>query len=152
VREGAPLAGFTEDERLAAMERFSVLRSYLEDGAPLAQLARQQHLPLRTLQRWATRYRRQGLAGLVRKPRADHGHHRRVAPELQQLIEGLALKTPPPTAACIHRQVTAVACEHGWVVPSYRTVVAIIQRLDPALVMLAHEGSKAYYTWAEIAR
>lgn len=39
---------------------------------------------------------------------------------------------------------TRVATEQGWPVPSYSQVYAIIDALDPGLVVLAHEGSKAY--------
>ena len=60
------------------------------------------------------------------------------------LIEGLALRTPPPTVAAIHRQVGAVARGQGWPVPSYDTVHDVVRRLDPALVTLAHDGPKAY--------
>jgi putative transposase len=80
---------------------------------------------------------------LVRKPRADAG--RRTWPRpLHLLIEGLALRRPPPTAAAIHRQVTAIAQQQGWPVPSYSSVYALIQQLDPALVTLAHEGTTVY--------
>jgi putative transposase len=120
-----------------------VLRPHLEDGVPLTRLAPIHAIPLRTLQRWLQRYRTAGLAGLARTPRADRGHHRLV-PELQRFIEGLALRTPPPTAAFIHRQVCAVAEAQGWAVPSYSTVYAIMQALDPALVTLAQAGTKAY--------
>jgi putative transposase len=81
---------------------------------------------------------------LARQARADRGAPRRLTPELQKLIEGLALQRPPPTAAHIHRQVASVARAQGWPVPSYRTVAALIQRLDPALVTLAHGGATAY--------
>ena len=54
------------------------------------------------------------------------------------------MQRPPPTAAHIHRQVASVARAQGWPVPSYRTVAALIQRLDPALVTLAHGGATAY--------
>jgi putative transposase len=111
---------------------------------PLTRVAQAQHHPLRTLRAWVSRYHRQGLAGLARQPRADHGHRRRVTPELEQLIAGLALKRPAPTAAQIQRQLTRVAPEHGWAVPSYRTVAAIVAQLEPALVTLAHDGSVAY--------
>jgi hypothetical protein len=37
-----------------------------------------------------------------------------------------------------------VANEHGWPAPSYDTVYSVIRRLDPALVTLAHHGSKVY--------
>jgi putative transposase len=81
---------------------------------------------------------------LVRKARGDQGIHRRVPPELQRLIECLALQTPPPTAAFVHRRVCEVARQRAWPLPSYRTVAAIMQALDPGLVTLAHDGPKVY--------
>ena len=38
----------------------------------------------------------------------------------------------------------ALAAEHGWPVPSYNTVYAIIAGLDAALRTLAHDGATAY--------
>ena len=76
-------------------------------------------------------------------PRADQGRSRLPEP-LRLLIEGLALRKPAASAAHVHRQVTEVAEREGWAVPSYATVYAIIRDLDPALVTLAHEGSKRY--------
>jgi putative transposase len=84
------------------------------------------------------------LAGLARQTRADRGRHRRLTPELAQLIEGLALRTPTPTAAYVHRQVAALASQHGWPIPSYRSVSEIIRKLDPGLLTLAHQGTKTY--------
>lgn len=138
------LTALTDEERAQAMARFQIIRPFLEEGIPLSRLAREQEIPLRTAQQWVARYRRNGLAGLIRQPRADQGIRRRVNPELQLLIEGLALQRPPPTAAAIHRRIVSVAAERGWPIPSYRTVAALIQQLDPALVTLAHQGTKAY--------
>ena len=36
-----------------------------------------------------------GLAGLARRGRRDRGQQRGLRPELTQVIEGLALRTPP---------------------------------------------------------
>jgi len=110
---------------------------------PLAEVARQRGLQLRRLQRWMRAYRHQGLAGLARKPYPDRGHPTLSAP-LQQLIEGLALRRPRLSCAAVHREVVAVANEHGWPPPSYDTVYGIICRLDAALVTLAHQGVKVY--------
>lgn len=49
-----------------------------------------------------------------------------------------------PSAAAIHRQVVALAAQHSWKVPSYSCVYASVRGLDPAMVLLAHEGRKAY--------
>ena len=139
-----PLTARSEDERNQVLARFYLLRPFFEEGVPLARLAQQQKLALRTARRWVRQYRQAGLAGLVRKARADRGTHRGLTPELQILIEGLALQTPRPTVAVIHRQVVAVAREQGWSIPSYACVYTVVQQLEPALVTLAHEGSQAY--------
>jgi putative transposase len=91
-------------------------------------------------------YRRAGLAGLARRGRSDRGHHRRLRAELKPVIEGFALRKPPPTVAFVHRQVCAVARQHGWPVPTYQSVYRVVKHLDPALVTLAHAGSKTYRT------
>lgn len=137
------LTELSETERAQALARFQLLQPFLEGKTSLTALARDQIVTLRTLQRWVTRYRQAGLVGLVRQPRADQGAHR-LEPALQQLIEGLALQKTRPSAAAIHRQVVTLAVQQGWEIPSYRYVHTIVHNLDPGLVLLAHEGSKAY--------
>ncbi|HEY9431518.1 MAG TPA: DDE-type integrase/transposase/recombinase [Blastocatellia bacterium] len=99
---------------------------------------------MRTVQRWVAQYRRSGLAGLARRTRSDRGSQREMSAELKQLIEGLALRKPPPTVAFVHRQTCDVARRQGWEAPTYHCVYRIVKQLDPALLTLAHEGSKAY--------
>ena len=139
----SPLSGLSEAERAQAFERFELLRPVLEEGVPLARVARDRGIALRTARRWAGQYRREGLAGLARKGRSDRGK-RHLSDTLRQAIEGLALKKPPLSAASIHRQVVTLAERLGEAPPSYGTVYAVIRDLDPALVTLAHEGTKAY--------
>jgi putative transposase len=62
------------------------------------------------------------------------------------MIEGLALRHPPPTVALIHRHVCDIARRHGWPVPNYKRVYRVVKHLDPALVTLAHDGSNTYRT------
>jgi putative transposase len=62
--------------------------------------------------------------------------------ELQLLIEGLALRRPPPAVATVHRQVAGVAREQGWPVPGYAAVYDVVRSIDPAMATLAHDGSK----------
>jgi putative transposase len=125
----------------------------LEEGIPLAWVARDQGLVLRTAQRWVDRYRRQGLARLARKGRSDKDTPHfsaflRISPHfsatLRQAIEGLALQRPHRFAAAIHRQAVTIAERLGESPPSYGFVYTLIRRLDPALMTLAHEGSKVY--------
>ncbi len=79
------LTQFSERQRGQALDRFGVLRAHVEDKVPLAEIARQHKLPLRTLERWLRGYREHGLAGLVRKPRSNRGQHQ-LPQELQHLL------------------------------------------------------------------
>uniref|UniRef100_UPI0011B04C6E helix-turn-helix domain-containing protein n=1 Tax=Nonomuraea solani TaxID=1144553 RepID=UPI0011B04C6E len=62
--------------REQALERYRILRAHLDDGVPLARVAAHAGQPYRTLQRWLADYRRDGLAGLARRPRCDAGTRR----------------------------------------------------------------------------
>ena len=58
-------------------------------------------VPERTARRWLAAYEADGAAGLVRSARADRGEHR-IPGEMRTLIEGMALRRPPPRAAEVH--------------------------------------------------
>jgi putative transposase len=115
----ASLSSLSDDERTLALARFQILRPFLEDGVPLARVAREQNVILRTARRWVRRYRREGLAGLARKERSDRAQ-RNLSTDLQQLIEGLALRKPRLSVATIHRQVAEAAQKRGEPPPCYR--------------------------------
>ena len=142
--ETLELTELTEAQRQRALDRFRLLRPFLEEGVPLVRVSAEQDTPLRTLQRWAALYQEAGLAGLARRTRADRGGRRCLSPEDRQLIEGLALQRPPLSAAAIHRRVCDRAQERGQSPPSYATVHATVRALPPALTTLAQEGGKAY--------
>ncbi len=137
------LVDLSEAQRRQAMTRFAVLRPYLEGDAPLARTARDAGVPIRTVERWLTRYRRDGLAGLTRRVRDDAGIHR-LPLDLVTLIEGMGLKKPRSSAALVHRRAAKVAKAAGWPLPSYGTVHAIVTQLDPAMVCLALDGPAAF--------
>jgi putative transposase len=99
---------------------------------------------LRTAQRWVANYLKSGLTGLCRSKRKDGGTHKILNAEVQKLIEGLALQKPAMTKATIHRRVKDWCVRSKITSPSYETVYGIIRNLDPALMTLAHEGTKAY--------
>jgi hypothetical protein len=59
-------------------------------------------------------------------------------PQLQLLIEGLAVRRPPPTIATVHRQAAGAARAQGWPVPGYAAVYDVVHSIDPAMATLAH--------------
>jgi len=64
---------------MSSEERWRILRLYVEDQIPLAALARDSGIGLRTLQRWHHLYREWGITGLDSHPRADTGTRRTAA-------------------------------------------------------------------------
>lgn len=124
-------------------ERWRVLRLHVEDQIPLAALAREAGISLRTLQRWHQLYRESGISALDPHPRRDAGTRRTVS-ETVALIERLALTRPRPALTTLHRIVSAEAERRNEPAPSYATVRDIVRSLDPALVTLALDGPTAY--------
>ncbi len=116
----------------------------MEKRVSQAQVARTHNLPASTVQLWVKQYRERELAGLVPFPRSDKGKSRSLPDQAITLVEGLALQTPPRSAAAIHRQIVEIAKGQGWKPPSYERVRQIIKNLNPALTTLAHQGAAAY--------
>lgn len=138
------LSELPESSRAIAWERYQLLRPHLEDSVSLSQVAKESGIPFRTAQRWVANYKKLGLAGLCRSKRKDSGTHRVVDPQVQKLIEGLALQKPPKSIASIHRLVRDWCIRSQISAPSYHTVYSIVSDLDPGLTTLAHEGTKAF--------
>ncbi|MHA4750778.1 Mu transposase C-terminal domain-containing protein, partial [Enterococcus faecium] len=63
---------------------------------------------------------------------------------MQNLIEGMLLERPAPSIASVRRNLLKICEQEKWQVPSYSVIYDIAQEIDPALIMLAHEGVKAY--------
>ena len=78
----------------------------------MVQAASAAGVPLRTAQRWLTAYLTQGAIGLRRSGRADKDRHR-LPDELLEVIEGMALRRPPPHAAEVYRAAVKIADEQG---------------------------------------
>jgi putative transposase len=121
----------------------AVLRSHLNEGLPLSEVAHTAGVPLRSVQRWLARYRAAGLVGLARAQRSATGQ-RKLPGELVQVIEGMALRTPRLSIAAMHRSMTALATQHHWTPPAYGSVYGIVRQLSPAMVTLAQDGPAAF--------
>ena len=124
-------------------QKWKILRLHVEDGIPLASLARETGVGERTLSRWHSLYRTGGISALERAQRADAGV-RRTAPDLVAFVEHLALTRPRPSIATLHRLAAAEAARRGVSTPSYATVRSVVQALDPGMVTLALEGPASY--------
>ncbi len=90
------LVGFDMEQRLV------VLQPHLFEGVPLPAVAQQAGVPLRTARRWVAAYRAGGADGLTRAARADRDT-RRIPAQVVEVVEGLALRRPPPRIAEVHR-------------------------------------------------
>jgi prepilin-type processing-associated H-X9-DG protein len=141
--ETTSLAGLPEDKRARALARFQAIRPFLEEGIPVAVVAEQQRIPVRTAWRWIEHYRKHGLIGLSRKERKDKDQ-RKLSLALQHVVEGLALRKPRLSAAAIHRMAIQAAQTLGERPPSYSSVYALIRCMAPALLTMALDGTKAY--------
>jgi len=124
-------------------ERLAVLSPHLYDAVPLSVTAKQAGISARTAQRWLAGYRADGASALVRSGRADRGGWR-IAAELVELIEGLALRRPAPQIAQVYRKLVEVAVQRGLPAPSYTSVRRVIHRLDRGLLALAHHDPDVY--------
>ncbi len=138
------LAALPEEARKLALDRFRLIQPHLEQDRSLSSVAQTAGISYRTAHRWVTQYRRFGLAALARKQREDRGGRRAVSTKLREIIEGLALQKPPLPIAALYRQVVRFSQNLGERAPSYGTVFNIVHSLGADLVLLAHEGSKAY--------
>jgi putative transposase len=137
-------ATLSEGERKLALERFRLLEPHLQDGRELRSVSEGSGVTFRTLQRWVASYKRQGLAGLVRKERADVGARRTTSPRLREAIEGLALEKPPLPLSSVHRQAKQFAQMIGEHAPSYWIVRDIVHHLPSDLRTLAQQGPRRF--------
>jgi putative transposase len=139
----AGLTELSEAERSLALARFQILQPFLEAQLSLPKVAQAAGISLRAARYWVKRYHQAGLAGLARKSRYDK-NQRKLSAALQEFIEGLALQKPRLSIATIHRQAAKAAEKLGEFPPCYSVVHRLIGNLQPGLLTLAHEGSKAY--------
>lgn len=127
-----------------AIEKFEIIQPYLEEDIPLSQIAKISSKGLSTLKRWVNNYKTHGLEGLERQGRSDKGARNLITKELEELVEALILEKPPVSLAAIHRKVVKVAKKKGSIQPTYRVVWDIAKKINPSIVLLAHDGVKAY--------
>jgi putative transposase len=131
-------------ERKLALERFRLLEPHLQNGRELRSVSEGSGVTFRTLQRWVANYKRQGLAGLVRKERTDVGERRTTSSRMREAIEGLALEKPPLPLSSVHRQAKQFAQMIGEPAPTYWIVRDIVRSLPSDLRTFAQHGSRRF--------
>ena len=137
------LCELTEAQRKLAWERYAIIKPHIEEGVALAHIAKDAKISVKTVQRWKKRFTEKGLIGLCRTIRKDSGSTK-FTESVQSLVRGFALKKPRMSTASIHRNVAKWCKQKGVTAPSYGTVYELVRCIDPALAMLAHEGTKEY--------
>ena len=120
-----------------AMAKYRHLQPYIEDGIPLIQLADTNGISERTLRRWLSAYRQDGLAGLKRQNRSDRGKRRKLNKDIEVAIRQQVSKKQRPPLTVIHRRVMLLAKEKGVPAPSYSLVADIAQSIPLAAKALA---------------
>jgi putative transposase len=138
------LTSLAEADRKIALGGYRILRPHLEDGKALSIVASEAGVAYSTAQRWVSLYRRFGMSALVHKRRCDRGQRRALSRKLREIVEAIALEKPPLPIAALHRQICKIAQETDQNIPTYKAVYRIVSELPKDLLVLAHEGAKAY--------
>lgn len=108
----------------------------------LVQLSKMHSISERTIRRWIKQHERFGVVGLANS--IPNRSNRRVPANIKEMVEALALRTPPLSAATIYRYLKAREDILGAKIPSYTSVRRMVQSIKPSLRTLAHEGRQAY--------
>ena len=130
--------------KLSSIDKHRLILPILKREVNAMEISKESGIPVRTLRHWVKEFSQKGLPGLNRSKRKDSGAHRILTEELAELIQGLALQKPPLSISSIHRKVRILAERANLRPPSYETVYNITKKINPAMLMLAHEGVKAY--------
>ncbi|HYW47256.1 MAG TPA: hypothetical protein VE959_30595 [Bryobacteraceae bacterium] len=105
VGEDNPAQNLSAEDKAAAEKRFEIIEPLVfperfpelwhdctgRKLAVVARLAEQHGRPARTIRHWLTRYRRDGMRGLVDRDRADKGFHRKLNKPAKELLLQLAI-------------------------------------------------------------
>ncbi len=71
MTEKNELINITESKRLAALTKYHVIQPYLEKDLTLNEIHSKTNVSIRTLRLWISKFRSDGLIGLVAKERSD---------------------------------------------------------------------------------
>lgn len=85
---GKKLTEFSEEERIQALDRYNIIKPYLEKHTKITELEKTSGINKRNLYRLAKSYKENGLSGLIDRKRSDNGKRRMLNKKLVAFIEG----------------------------------------------------------------
>lgn len=127
-----------------AKARYDIIAPVLNGQLPIQVVMGQNGLSRRTIERWMKSFHNQGFEGLAPKKRYDRCRARPKNREWKVLAQALALSRPAYTIKHIQRWLLAQARRRNLPPPAYHTVCRWVHQIDPALLTMAKEGTKAY--------
>ena len=128
----------------SALAMSKLLARYFAGEATVSEIAREAKLSTRTVWRKLQAVDSKGLKGLHRACRSDKGRRRCLSTQLQEVVEGLFLKSPKPTVMYVWEQVVEACTKKQMKAPSYSLVAEVCRQLDRRLKVLAHDSEEAY--------
>lgn len=128
----------------SALAMSQLLARYFAGEATVSEIAREAKVSTRTVWRKLLAVDSKGLKGLHRASRSDKGRRRKLSQDLQEVIEGLFLKSPKPTVMWVWEQVVEACTRKQMKLPSYSLVAEVCRQLDRRLKVLAHDSDEAY--------
>ncbi len=131
-------------EKLSPLEKYKIIQPLIDHEVTALEIEKKVGIPARTLLFWVNKYRSCGYKGLARKNRSDKGNYRCISKDLVDIVTGFALQKPPLLISAIHRKISIIAKSQSFQIPSYDAIYNIVKDINPRLVTLAIEGSKAY--------
>jgi len=137
-------------EKRSSLDKYRLIRPILEKEISIVQVSKDRGISVRTLSYWIKRFKESGLIGLERIKRKDTGIPRLLSSELKDLIQAFALQKPRLSISAIHRKIIVITEKRSIPKPSYETIYSIVKSINPALLSLSHEGSKAYQQQYEL--
>ncbi len=117
-------------------------RGNVVDG--LQALCDQYGYDLRNYYRWRKAYKRDGIAGLLPKPRADKGTPKKLCDEAAWFIRGCYLQSSRPPKMHVYQAYVLQAEKCGWEVASRATICRELDRIPRDETVLGREGERAY--------
>lgn len=128
----------------SALAMSKLLARFFTGEATVSEIAREAKVSTRTVWRKLQAVDTKGLKGLLRASRSDKGRRRCLSAKLQDVIEGLFLKSPKPTVTWVWEQVLEACAKNKEKAPSYSLVAEVCRKLDRRLKVLIHDSEEAF--------